>query len=143
VPVLVPRNPVGRTGLCGRGHLGRWGPNHAADSIVTTWKRDEQGNIVSDPNTRRPILRFVSIQRKDTGEWAIPGGMRDPGEIITKTLIREFAEEALNKEYEYNESGKIDNHEAKKKDTGHFDKKLSHFFKNGTQVLFFLFFPKY
>ncbi len=24
---LVPFNPVGRTGLCGRGHLGKWGIN--------------------------------------------------------------------------------------------------------------------
>ncbi|XP_029863067.1 ADP-ribose pyrophosphatase, mitochondrial-like isoform X2 [Aquila chrysaetos chrysaetos] len=30
-----PRNPVGRTGLTGRGLLGRWGPNHAADPVVT------------------------------------------------------------------------------------------------------------
>src|SRR6266576_170894 len=30
-----PVNPVGRTGLRGRGILGRWGPNHAADPIVT------------------------------------------------------------------------------------------------------------
>ena len=29
------RNPVGRTGLKGRGTLGKWGPNHAADPIVT------------------------------------------------------------------------------------------------------------
>ena len=26
----VPLNPIGRTGIIGRGHLGRWGPNHAA-----------------------------------------------------------------------------------------------------------------
>jgi ADP-ribose pyrophosphatase len=25
----MPRNPVGRTGVSGRGLLGRWGPNHA------------------------------------------------------------------------------------------------------------------
>ena len=31
------RNPVGRTGLRGRGELGRWGPNHAADPIVTRY----------------------------------------------------------------------------------------------------------
>jgi hypothetical protein len=31
----VPRNPFGRTGMCGRGLLGRWGPNHAADPVVT------------------------------------------------------------------------------------------------------------
>lgn len=33
-----PLNPEGRTGLKGRGVLGRWGPNHAADPIVTRWK---------------------------------------------------------------------------------------------------------
>ena len=31
------RNPVGRTGMVGRGLLGRWGPNHAADPIVTRY----------------------------------------------------------------------------------------------------------
>ena len=31
----LPVNPVGRTGLRGRGLLGRWGPNHAADPVVT------------------------------------------------------------------------------------------------------------
>lgn len=40
-----PLNPVGRTGLEGRGILGRWGPNHAADPIVTRWKRNN-GSLV-------------------------------------------------------------------------------------------------
>lgn len=31
----IPRNPIGRTGVCGRGQLGKWGPNHAADPVVT------------------------------------------------------------------------------------------------------------
>jgi ADP-ribose pyrophosphatase len=30
-----PQNPIGRTGITGRGQLGKWGPNHAADPIVT------------------------------------------------------------------------------------------------------------
>jgi len=34
---IVFRNPVGRTGVRGRGCLGRWGPNHAADPIVTRY----------------------------------------------------------------------------------------------------------
>jgi len=38
----------------------------------------------------------VAIKRKDCGEWAIPGGMVDPGEKISATLKREFGEEALN-----------------------------------------------
>lgn len=33
----VPQNPLGRTGMRGRGLLGRWGPNHAADPIVTRY----------------------------------------------------------------------------------------------------------
>ncbi|XP_034527440.1 ADP-ribose pyrophosphatase, mitochondrial isoform X3 [Ailuropoda melanoleuca] len=108
-----PRNPAGRTGLIGRGLLGRWGPNHAADPIITRsenedslrlsdspkscrWKRDRSGNKVSHPISGKNILQFVAIRRKDCGEWAIPGGMVDPGEKISATLKREFGEEALN-----------------------------------------------
>ena len=93
---LFPLNPAGRTGLRGRGVLGRWGPNHAADPIVTRWKKDESLNVGLNPVTKKPILQFVAIQRRDTGEWAIPGGMVDPGEMITSTLKGEFMEEALN-----------------------------------------------
>ncbi|CAG5113449.1 Oidioi.mRNA.OKI2018_I69.chr2.g7558.t1.cds [Oikopleura dioica] len=91
-----PQNPIGRTGVTGRGNLGKWGPNHAADPILSSWKRDECGEKVYDPISRRPILRFVAIFRKKDSEWAIPGGMCDPGENISQTLKREFAEEALN-----------------------------------------------
>ncbi|XP_044536416.1 ADP-ribose pyrophosphatase, mitochondrial isoform X5 [Gracilinanus agilis] len=90
------RNPAGRTGLVGRGLLGRWGPNHAADPIITRWKRDSSGNKVIHPHSGKNILQFVAIKRKDCGEWAIPGGMVDPGEKISATLKREFGEEAMN-----------------------------------------------
>ena len=76
-------NPRGRTGLEGRGALGHWGPNHAADSMVT----------VKDPITGE--TRLVVIQGKDTKEWAIPGGMVDFGEAVNLTLEREFGEEAF------------------------------------------------
>ncbi|KAK0396163.1 hypothetical protein QR680_001598 [Steinernema hermaphroditum] len=76
-----PLNPEGRCGLKGRGVLGRWGPNHAADPIVSRFKDGR--------------LQFVAIQRGDTGEWAIPGGMVDKGELVSRTLQREFTEEAL------------------------------------------------
>ncbi|XP_067861714.1 ADP-ribose pyrophosphatase, mitochondrial-like isoform X2 [Heptranchias perlo] len=90
-----PRNPYGRTGLKGRGLLGRWGPNHAADPIVTRWKK-EVGKTVTHSRTGKPILQFVAICRKDNKEWAIPGGMIDPGEKVSLTLRREFGEETLN-----------------------------------------------
>lgn len=47
-----PLNPVGRTGLTGRGLLGRWGPNHAADPIVSRWKR-LNGIIKNHPQTHQ------------------------------------------------------------------------------------------
>jgi len=90
-----PLNIKGRTGLRGRGVLGKWGPNHAADPIVTRWKRDNEGEIIKNPESGKNVLEFVSIQRKDSGEWAIPGGMVDPGEKVSVTVKREFMEEAL------------------------------------------------
>ncbi|XP_074597992.1 ADP-ribose pyrophosphatase, mitochondrial [Brevipalpus obovatus] len=89
-----PLNPLGRTGIKGKGVLGRWGPNHAADPVVTRWRIDETRSKVV--GKRGPILQFVAIQRRDTKEWAIPGGMVDPGELISATLLREFGEEAMN-----------------------------------------------
>lgn len=78
----LPLNPFGRTGMIERGLLGKWGPNHAADPIVSRKHNNKQ--------------QIVVIKRKDTGEWALPGGMVDPGETITQTLKREFEEEAGN-----------------------------------------------
>jgi ADP-ribose pyrophosphatase len=81
-----PLNPRGRTGMTNRGALGKWGANHAADPIVTRYNLLRPG---------RP-LEMVAIKRHDTGEWAIPGGMVDPGELVSQTLKREFTEEAGN-----------------------------------------------
>lgn len=92
-----PLNIHGRTGVTGRGVLGKWGPNHAADPVVTRWKMLETGNGEKflDETSGKPVLEFVCIQRKDTGIWAIPGGMVDPGEKVSTTVKREFMEEAL------------------------------------------------
>ncbi|XP_064612144.1 ADP-ribose pyrophosphatase, mitochondrial-like [Liolophura sinensis] len=91
----VPRNPQGRTGIIGRGLLGKWGPNHAADPIVTRWKRTANGDIAADREGKN-VLQIVVVQRRDTHEWALPGGMVDIGEHISVTCKREFSEEALN-----------------------------------------------
>lgn len=90
-----PINPIGRTGLRGRGVLGKWGPNTAADPLVTRWKRDKDNKIMMDEGGNL-ILQFVAIKRKDNGEYALPGGMVEPGESLSLTAKREFGEEALN-----------------------------------------------
>ncbi|XP_063863985.1 ADP-ribose pyrophosphatase, mitochondrial-like [Scylla paramamosain] len=116
-----PRNVCGRTGVAGRGALGRWGPNHAADPIVTRWKVAD-GKAVIHEKTRKPILQFVCIQRRDSGHWAIPGGMVDPGERVTTTLQREFLEEALNS---------LEMTEKQKEKS---EKQLKELFKGGVEI---------
>lgn len=92
----MPLNVGGRTGIIGRGLLGRYGPNHAGDPIVTKWKRNADGSIVQHAASTKNVLQMLAIQRRDSGEWAIPGGMVDSGETVSNTLKREFIEEALN-----------------------------------------------
>ena len=80
-----PLNPRGRTGMRGRGVLGMWGPNHAADPVVTRW----------DPRYPEGMrLEVVAVQRKDTGEWALPGGLVDAGEPPNLSMLRETREGA-------------------------------------------------
>jgi len=117
-----PLNIRGRTGLAGRGVLGKWGPNHAADPIVTRWQRGEDGQVVSDKGTGKQVLEFVAIQRKDTGAWAIPGGMVDPGEKVSVTVKREFMEEAL------------DSTGAAKENVGALTEMVDKFFEGGEEV---------
>ena len=43
-----PINPIELTGLCGRGILGCWGPNHAADPIITYIDKNNNIYTVED-----------------------------------------------------------------------------------------------
>jgi ADP-ribose pyrophosphatase len=76
-----PLNPRGRCGVAGRGLLGKWGPNFAADPIITRL------------HPKFGDCEMLAIQRRDNGQWAIPGGMVDKGEDVSRTLSRELAEE--------------------------------------------------
>lgn len=42
-------------------------------SLFGRWKVDVKGSKINHSLSKRPILQFVSIKRKDCGEWAIPG----------------------------------------------------------------------
>ncbi|XP_063720388.1 ADP-ribose pyrophosphatase, mitochondrial-like isoform X2 [Symsagittifera roscoffensis] len=98
----APLNPSGRTGMVGRGLLGKYGPNHAADPVVTCF------STKSGPKT----LKLALISRQDTKEFALPGGMVDPGENeLSGTAIREFCEEAI----EGDETGALSPQEKKKR----------------------------
>jgi ADP-ribose pyrophosphatase len=79
--VELPLNPKGRTGLEGRGKLGRFGANPAGDAIVTR----------ISPKTGK--LEMLAIHRPPKGELAFPGGMVDKGEQPFQTIARELKEE--------------------------------------------------
>ncbi|PIK55607.1 putative transient receptor potential cation channel subfamily M member 2 isoform X7 [Apostichopus japonicus] len=116
----LPINPKGRTGVIGRGTLGRFGPNHAADPIVTRWKRDRNGEVMKEYG--KPVLEFIAIQRRDNQQWAIPGGMVEPGHQVSQTLLREFSEEAL---------GELDKTEEERMEL---QAKVKELLKHGTEV---------
>ena len=84
-----PLNPRGRTGITGRGELYKWGANLAADSVITRLSH-ETGK-----------LEVLLVERKDSGQKALPGGMVDKGEVASETAKRELKEETG---YELNES---------------------------------------
>lgn len=67
-----PLNPVGRTGIVGRGLLGKWGPNQVLDQVVTRWKRNESG--VRIERKEKPLLEVVVVKRVMDKKWALPGG---------------------------------------------------------------------
>lgn len=75
-----PLNPIGRTGIAGRGVLGKHGANFAVDPIVIYHDSEDQS------------LYLLVIKRR-SGAWALPGGMVDKGEDNTDAMFRELFEE--------------------------------------------------
>lgn len=77
-------NPRGKTGIQGRGMLGLWGPNWAADVIITK----EVGEKL-----------WVLLCEKQVGDGdsvlCFPAGMVEPGDRVPETLRRELCEEAV------------------------------------------------
>src|SRR5215217_4257170 len=64
-----PINPVGPTGLAGRGILNYWGPNHAADGVLTRYNPE---------NGQLEVLLIgrgdASASAQEIQERALPGG---------------------------------------------------------------------
>ena len=71
VDLLSPhRNPMGRTGVRGRGALVRWGPNKSIMAIITRWKKHRGQFAVVDGQR---LLEAMVFKDKFVNDWKLPG----------------------------------------------------------------------
>ncbi|ERE86864.1 transient receptor potential cation channel subfamily M member 2 [Cricetulus griseus] len=80
----LPLNPMGRTGLRGRGSLSWFGPNHTLQPVVTRWKRNQGGAICR--KSVRKMLEVLVVKLPHSEYWALPGGSREPGQTLPRKL---------------------------------------------------------
>jgi ADP-ribose pyrophosphatase len=78
---MRPLNPMGRTGLSGRGILGHWAANPAVDALL----------LRENPTTEDDVEIFLIWRRADAIH-ALPGGMQEKEEL-TAALKKEVHEE--------------------------------------------------
>ncbi|XP_046572246.1 transient receptor potential cation channel subfamily M member-like 2, partial [Haliotis rubra] len=97
----LPQNPLGRTGIRGRGKLWRWGPNHRIAAVVTRWKRKYSAlgypmdHIIVEG---KRVLEFIVVPRPDTGELTLPGGNVYGKTTSYGVMCEEFMKGVLNTE---------------------------------------------
>ncbi|NWU97559.1 TRPM2 protein, partial [Upupa epops] len=80
----LPLNPMGRTGLQGRGRLHCFGPNHALHPVVTRWRRNMDGSVIR--KSLKKMLEVLVAQYPMSDVWALPGGSLEPGETLPLKL---------------------------------------------------------
>lgn len=91
--IVYYRCPLGPTGVVGNGQLWFYGPNHAADAVITRDTCSQAQLQHMTPTERFEQMDVLMIQRPD-GTWAVPGGMNEDGVPFSLTLLQELAEEA-------------------------------------------------
>ncbi|XP_034510616.1 transient receptor potential cation channel subfamily M member 2 isoform X5 [Ailuropoda melanoleuca] len=82
----LPLNPMGRTGLRGRGSLGWFGPNHTLQPVITRWRRNQDGAICR--KSIKKMLEVLVVKHPLSESWALPGGSREPGDMLPRKLKR-------------------------------------------------------
>ncbi|XP_057553816.1 transient receptor potential cation channel subfamily M member 2 isoform X2 [Hippopotamus amphibius kiboko] len=80
----LPLNPMGRTGLRGRGDLRYFGPNHTLQPVITRWKRNQDDAICM--KSIKKMLEVLVVRCPFSEHWALPGGSREPGETLPRKL---------------------------------------------------------
>nr|XP_022342149.1 transient receptor potential cation channel subfamily M member 1-like isoform X1 [Crassostrea virginica] len=91
----MPINPMGRTGMRGRGKLRRWGPNHCVMVVVSRWKRylstshNQQNFITVDG---KQVLEVIVVRKQESGEITLPSGKEYGDMSLYSAVCRKFLE---------------------------------------------------
>ena len=83
----IPRHPLRRTGLAGRGVLKRWGPNHEVLLAATRWARDAEGNVKTINGLK--VLETLVLEG-DAAQYALPRSERRPDSHLPEVICREL-----------------------------------------------------
>ncbi|CAG5129270.1 unnamed protein product, partial [Candidula unifasciata] len=73
----APRNPMGRTGLRGRGNLWRYGPNHMMFAVISRWKSTyNTDGVLQGPLLvgNKKMLEIMVVNNPMIKEDSLPGG---------------------------------------------------------------------
>uniref|UniRef100_A0A8C0X556 Transient receptor potential cation channel subfamily M member 2 n=1 Tax=Castor canadensis TaxID=51338 RepID=A0A8C0X556_CASCN len=87
----VGENPMGRTGLRGRGSLRWFGPNHTLHPVITRWRRNQDGAICR--KSIKKMLEVLVLKHPSSEHWALPGGSREPGDMLPRKLKQVLRQE--------------------------------------------------
>ncbi|XP_052285259.1 transient receptor potential cation channel subfamily M member-like 2 isoform X2 [Dreissena polymorpha] len=108
----LPQNPMGRTGLRGKGILWRWGPNHMIKAVVTRWRRKCGPN----PGTEylcvegKRVLEFITVHKDsftDTS-FTLPGEILHGLSNLYSILCHAFMTQVFNVEESVSRYDKFD-----------------------------------
>ncbi|XP_052792596.1 transient receptor potential cation channel subfamily M member 2-like isoform X1 [Mya arenaria] len=106
----LPQNPMGRTGIRGKGILWRWGPNHVIKAVVTRWRRKYGPDLSAMTDylyvEGKRVLEFITVQKETfmDSSYALPGdilhGLNNPYSILCQSFMSQvFNEEDTAKQY--------------------------------------------
>uniref|UniRef100_T1J9X5 Uncharacterized protein n=1 Tax=Strigamia maritima TaxID=126957 RepID=T1J9X5_STRMM len=94
----LPMNPMGRTGLRGRGCLYRWGPNHCIYLVVTRWRTADEF-LQSMAGEEQRELEFISmVNRAAPNLLTLPGAFIMNYDTVYESIQNQFLSGSKKKE---------------------------------------------
>ncbi|XP_071134130.1 transient receptor potential cation channel subfamily M member-like 2 [Mytilus edulis] len=100
-PLGLPLNPMGRTGLIGRGALWQWGPNHQILAVCTRWRRTDSADGQAPGFLYvegKKVMEFIAVKKSDDGDetsFGLPGEYLHGLVSRYSTLIQAFKRDVL------------------------------------------------